>query len=103
MVAVFTIAVINYLVVSLFYDLVRPFCIYICTIKFFGYTICLVSSMARKAAMPSPKIIHHIVVAAHHAKLFSNKIFSLNSILQIVGLWLYFDFFLNSGLYYIVL
>ena len=34
--------------------------------------------------MPSIKVIHHILVAAHQAKLFSNKIFSLNSVLLIV-------------------
>ena len=31
--------------------------------------------------------------------LFSNKMISLNSVLQIV-LWFYFDFFSNLGLYY---
>ena len=30
------------------------------------------------------KLIHHILVEAHHTKLFSNKVFPLNSVLQIV-------------------
>ena len=52
MVGAFTITEINYLVVSLFCDLVRPFFfIYVCGIKFFGCVICLVSGTTRKAAM----------------------------------------------------
>ena len=34
--------------------------------------------------MPSIKVIHHILEGAHQAELFSNKIFSLNLVLQIV-------------------
>ena len=49
MVVVFTIAEINYLVINLFFDLMRPFPIYICCNKFFG-----VSGIAIKAAVASP-------------------------------------------------
>ena len=42
-------------------------------------------------------VIHNILVEAYQAKLFSNKIFSLNSVLQIVNFVLLFDFFLNLG------
>ena len=47
---VFTITKVNYLVVSLFNDLLGPFwyLLYICSIKFFGCTICLVSGIAKK-------------------------------------------------------
>ena len=41
--------------VSLFFDLVGPFCIYIRSVKFFGRAICFVSSIATKAAIASPK------------------------------------------------
>ena len=34
--------------------------------------------------MPLVKVIHHILEEVHQAELFSNKIFSLNSVLQIV-------------------
>ena len=47
---VFTITKVNYLVVSLFNDLLGPFwyLLYICGIKFLGCTICLVSGVAKK-------------------------------------------------------
>ena len=50
-------------------------------IKFCGCVICLVSGIATKAAVPSPKIIYDIPVEAHQAKLFSNKMFSMNLVL----------------------
>ena len=53
MIVAFTVTEINYSMVSLFWDLVRPF--YICDVKFFGCAICLVSAMATKAAMASSK------------------------------------------------
>ena len=55
MVGVFTITGMSYLLVSLFCDLMRPLCIYICGVKFSGYAICLVSGMATNAVMASPK------------------------------------------------
>ena len=84
MVVVFTIIEINYLVVSLFFDLVWAICIYVCDIKFFDCAICHVSGIATKLAMPLLKVIHHILEGAHQAELFSNKIFSHNLVLQIV-------------------
>ena len=56
MVVVLTITEINYLVVSLYFDLVTFFCQpeYICGIKFSGCVSCLVCSIATKAAMSSP-------------------------------------------------
>ena len=49
-------AEVNYLVVGLpdFTIWRSLFCIYVCSIKFFGCTICLVSDIAIKVAMPSP-------------------------------------------------
>ena len=67
MVVAFTITEIKYVVVSLFFDMVLiPFCVYwlaivICGIKLFW--LCYLSSIAPKAAIPSPKsftIFHHI-------------------------------------------
>ena len=52
MVVVFTIAEINYLVVSLFCDFVRSFRIYICGVQFFSHSICLVFDIATKSALP---------------------------------------------------
>ena len=72
MAVAFTMTEVNYLMVSLFCDLVR----------FFSYSYFVVlSSLASLLAFP--KFIPHILVRAHRAKLFSNKIFSLNSVLQI--------------------
>ena len=100
MVVVFTITEINYLLVSLFFDLV-PTILYlymcICSIKFFDCAICLVSGLATKSAMPSLKVIHHILEGAHQAELFSNQIFSLNSVLQSVLAIILFEFFLKLG------
>ena len=84
MVVVFIITERNFLVVSLFSIWCGPFCIYIYGIKFFDCAIRLVSGIATKSAIPSLKVIHHILVGAHQAELFSNKIFSLNLVLQIV-------------------
>ena len=84
MVVIFTIIEINYLVVSLFSIWCGPFCIYICGIRFFDCAICFVSGIATKLAMPSLKVIYYILKVVHQAELFSNKIFSLNSLLQFV-------------------
>ena len=54
MVVAFTITETNYLVVSLFCDVVLPFPIYIDGIKFFSCAIGHVSDIATKAAMASP-------------------------------------------------
>ena len=42
-----------------------------------------------------PEFIHHILGGAHQAKLFSNKIFFLNSVLQTLRLMVLFRFFLK--------
>ena len=57
MVAVFTVTEVNYPVVSLLNDLVRPssYLLQICDIKFFGCTICFVSGIVKKTALASPK------------------------------------------------
>ena len=65
------------------------FRIYICGIKLFGPTICLVSGIATKAAMLSQSHFPY-VVDADQTKLFSSKIFALKSILQIVGFMVLF-------------
>ena len=84
MMVVFSIKEINCLVVSLFHDLVRPLSCLCWWYQVFGCAISLVFGIATKASMPLPKIIHHVVVGARRAKLFSNEIFSLNSVLGIV-------------------
>ena len=56
-----------------------------------------------KSSYGLPRLIHHIQVGAHHNKLFSNKIFPYIQFYKLLGLWLYFDFFLTLGLYYIAL
>ena len=43
-----------------------------------------VSGRVTKVATRSPKIIHHVLAGTYQAKLYANKIFSLNSVLQIV-------------------
>ena len=57
MVDVFTITQINYLLVRLFNDLIRPilclYVFYICVVKFFSCIIDLVSGIATKAALLS--------------------------------------------------
>ena len=73
MVVDLTITEINYLVVSLLYQLMRLFAIYICDIKFFGCGICLVFGMATNAVMPLSKVIHHCLVGVDQAKLFKTK------------------------------
>ena len=49
------------------------------------------------------KVIHDILVGAHHTKLFLNKMFLLNAVLQYVRFMVYVDFFLNLGFRYIAL
>ena len=79
MVVAFTITRINYLVVSLFCDMVLPLsyvywpAIYICGIKLFGLRYLSCFRHSDKSGYGFPKIIHHIVVGAHQAELFSNK------------------------------
>ena len=60
---------------------------------FFDCAIRLVSSIETKSAMPSLNVIYHIQEGAHQAELISNKIFSLNSVLQIVLFMVLFSFF----------
>ena len=63
MLVAFIVTKINYLVVNLFFAICRgPFPIYICGVKFFGCAIYLVSSVATKAAMPSPDMIRHYAI-----------------------------------------
>ena len=100
MLVVFTITKINCLVTSLFYNSVWPFQLYICGIKFFGSTICLVSGIATKASWV---LQSHLPYSRRHpsGQLFSNIISSLNSGLQTDRSMVLFAFFLNLGLYYI--
>ena len=82
---VFVITELNYLVVSLFYDLFYShFRIFIVGITFLRlrYLSCFLHS--EKTSYALPKVIYHIVVSADQAKLFSVKIYSLKSVLQIV-------------------
>ena len=68
--------------ISYLLQLIGPVRIYICDIKFFGCTMCLDSG----------------IVSALKVNLFSNKIFSLNSVLQIVRFMILFRFFNNLGI-----
>ena len=45
---------------------------------------------SEKSGFAFLKVVHHTLVKAHQAKLFSHKIFSLNSILPIVRLMVLF-------------
>ena len=102
MVVVFTIIAINYLILSLFCNLMGPLSHCICGIRFFGYAICQVLWLRYlpcfchndKSSYGFSKIIHHILIEAHQIKLFSNKC-SLNLVFQIV--WFYFNFLFNDG------
>ena len=84
MVVVFTITEVNYLMVS---HILR-----FGTVPFLFVVVVFSSLAALFALFPHSdktgygflKFIYHNLVGAHHTKLFSNKIFSLNSILQIV-------------------
>ena len=79
MVVAFRITRINDLVVSLFCDMGLPLfyaywpTIHICGIKLFWlrYLSCFWHS--DESGYGFPKIIHHILVGAHQAELFSNK------------------------------
>ena len=66
---VFTFTEINYLMVSLFRNLCTSFPICICGIKFLTALFALFPAERQK-------FIHNILVEAHQAKLFSNKMFS---------------------------
>ena len=55
MVVAFTVTEIHSLMMSLFCDVVLPYAIFTCGIKFFDCAICLVSGIATKEAMASPK------------------------------------------------
>ena len=79
MVVAFTITRMNYLVISLFCDMVLPLsyvywpAVYICGIKLFWLRYLSCFRHSDKSGYGSPKIIHHILVGAHQAELFSNK------------------------------
>ena len=51
-----------------------------------------------KSGYVLPKIIHRILVGAHRAKFFSNKIFFLKSVLQIVKFMVLCFLFLKLGI-----
>ena len=60
-----------------------PIYIYICGIKFFGCAVGLFFGRGDKSGYGFPKIIHHILVGASQAELFSNKCF-FNTVQQYV-------------------
>ena len=82
MVVVLTTKEMSYLVVELFDDLVRPLCIYIHDIKFFGCTVCFNSGIATKGSHLPPKLYALFYWA--YIELFSSKNFPLNPVLQIL-------------------
>ena len=76
------------------------FHIYICGIKFFWLRYLSCFQHSKKCGYGFAKIIHHIFVGAHQAKLFSNKYFLYIQFYKLLWLWFYVDFFLNFGFYY---
>ena len=79
MVVAFTITRMNYLVVSLFWNMVLPLfnvywpAVHICGIKLFWLRYLSCFWRSDKSGYGFPKIIYHILVGAHQTKLFSNK------------------------------
>ena len=83
MAVAFTITEINCLKISLFTICFGLFNIYICGNNSFGYAICLVSRHSDKTSyVTKPYSLHSS--GSHQAKLFLNKTFFVNSIIQIV-------------------
>ena len=101
MVVAFTVIQINYLVVCLFSMCCCLFPIYICGIKFLLWQRCLFCFRhSDKSGFGFPKIIHHILVGAHQAEIFSKKYSIYNQFYKLLLLGFYFDFLLNLGFYY---
>ena len=94
----FTITEINALLVSLFFDLVRPLsCLYLWyLVLWLRYLPCF--RYIGNSENGIPKVIYHILVGAHQANIFVNKIFSPNSVLKIVRSMVLFGFFLKLGI-----
>ena len=75
----FTITRINYLVVNIFCNMVQLLshvyllAVYICDIKLFWLRYLSCFRHSDKSGNGFLKIIHHTLVGAHHAELFSNK------------------------------
>ena len=80
---VFTIKELSYLVVTLFCDLLRPrLCLYLSYLLLcLRYLPCFRHNNKNGYAFTRHHLLH--LVEAHQAKIFSNKILSLNSVLQI--------------------
>ena len=93
----------NYLKVSLFCDSLRPLLYFYLRYQVLCLRYLPCFRHSANAAMPFPKLIYHILVGAHQAKLFSNKIFALNLVFELLGLRFYFDFLFNLGCYQIAL
>ena len=79
MVVAFTITRINYLVVSLFCNMVLPLsyaylpAVYICGIELFGLRYLSCFRHSDKSGCGFLKIIHHSLLGAHHAELFKKN------------------------------
>ena len=95
MMAVFTIIGVSYLMIglSLFCDFMRlrSYMYLRSSVLWLRYFPCFWHSY--KSDYVIPRFIYHVLVRAHRIKLFSNKIISLNSVVQIMFVVLYFDFF----------
>ena len=93
----FTIVEIKYLIVSLFCDLAphHSYSYLRCKVPWLLYLPCFRHS--DKSGYGFLKVIHHILARTSLAQSFSNKMFSLNSVLQIVRFMNSFWFFLNLG------
>ena len=73
MMVAFTNTEIDYSVVNLFFDLVLPFAIDICGIKFYWLRYWSCFRHNDKSDHGFLKIIYHILEGVHHAVLFSKK------------------------------
>ena len=93
MVVAFTMTEINYLVVSLFCNVVLPFSICICGIKLIGCAICLVFGIVAKAAMPSPKSLTIFSQEPIKPIYFQTKYSLYISFFKLLGIRFYVDFF----------
>ena len=85
MAVAFTVTEISYLVVILFCNLVLPFSCLCLWYKVFGFTICLVSSIATKMAMISPKSFVIYLEKPIRLSYFQTNVFSVLSFTNCLG------------------
>ena len=79
--AVFTVMETKYLMVGKFHDLVVPFSIYFCDVKYFDHAICLGFGMMRKKGCAISQ--SHAPFSGCQLSHFRAQVFYLGTILQI--------------------